>query len=76
MGASARLEPRSMVGRLFLTIVGVLLMIVPPFVFDLLNLTSRFQNLVIAGIELPALAIGLVMLYLGVKGPETSRRAS
>lgn len=76
MGSGAKLGPRSMVGRLVLATVGVLLMIGPPFVFDLLNLTSRFQNLVIAGIELPALAVGLVMLCLGVKEPETSRRAS
>ena len=52
-------------------VVGALLMIAPPFAFALLNLTSRFDNVVIAGIELPALAVGLAMLYLGFREPKS-----
>jgi len=71
MGAGGKPTTRGTAARLVLTVVGALLMIAPPFAFALLNLASRFQNIVIAGIELPALAVGLAMLYLALKEPKS-----
>jgi hypothetical protein len=76
MSTGAKPEPGTMVGRLALTIAGMVLMVAPPFVFDLLKLSSRFQNAIIAGIELLALVVGFVLLYLGVKEPRPSERRS
>jgi len=71
MGAGGKPATRTMTGQLVLTVAGALLIIAPPFAFALLNLTSRFQNIVIAGIELPALAVGLAMLYLAFREPKS-----
>jgi hypothetical protein len=76
MSTDAKLEPRAMAGRLFLTIAGMLLMFVPPFAFELTRLSSQFQNGIIAGIELSALVVGLVLLYLGVREPKPARSKS
>ena len=75
MGAGGKPATRGMAGRLVLTALGALLMIAPPFAFALLKLTSRFQNIVIAGIELPALAVGLAMLYLAFREPKSGSRS-
>jgi len=72
VGAGGKPATRGMAGRLVLMVVGALLMIAPPFAFALLNLTSRFDNVVIAGIELPALAVGLAMLYLAFSEPKSA----
>lgn len=76
MSAGAKAEPRSTVARLAFTIAGVLLMIAPPFVFNLLKLTSSFQNVIIAGIELPVLVAGFVLLYFCIRQPGSPKRGS
>ena len=76
MSAVTKLEPRSMAARLILTLAGVLLMIAPPYAFDLLNLTPQFQNTTIAVIELVLLVVGLALLYLGVREPKPTESES
>jgi hypothetical protein len=72
MSADIKREPRSMVARLTLTIVGALLMVVPSYLVDLLNLSSRLQSMMLAGIELSFLVVGLALLYLAFRGQESS----
>ena len=72
MSADIKREPRSMVARLTLTIVGALLMVVPSYLVDLLNLSSRLQSMTLAGIELGFLVVGFALLYLAFRGQESS----
>jgi uncharacterized membrane protein YwzB len=72
MSADIKREPRSMVARLALTIVGALLMVVPSYLVDLLNLSSRLQTMTLAGIELGFLVVGFALLYLAFRGQESS----
>lgn len=74
MTAGTKYQPRSTIGRLILTVVGVLLMVGPPYAFQMLSLTPRFQTTTIAGIELSSLVVGFVLLYLALKerGPPES----
>ena len=62
--------------RLLLTVVGVLLMIAPPFSILGLDLVYRLQNTIIAAIELPCLVVGFVLLYLGLREQESKERES
>ncbi len=68
MSADVKREPQSMMVRLVLMVAGALLMVGTPFVFEMLNLTARFQNTMIFGIELVFLAVGFVLLYLAFRG--------
>jgi hypothetical protein len=64
-------EPRSMVARLALTIVGALLMVVPSYLVDIMNLSSRLQSMMLAGVELVLLIVGFALLYLAFRGQES-----
>lgn len=65
-----------MAARLVLTVVGVLLMIGPPFAIQTLNLLSRYQHTIIAAIELPCLVVGFVLVYLAFRERESPERES
>lgn len=70
MSANAKREPQSMMVRLALMVVGALLMVGTPFAFEILNLTARFQNTMIFGIELVFLVVGFILLYLAFRGQQ------
>ena len=72
MGADVKREPLSMVARLVLTILGALLRVAPPYAVELLNLSSRLQSTMLAGVELGSLVVGLVLLYLAFRGQESA----
>ena len=76
LSAITKLGPRSMAARLILTVAGVLLMIGPPYAFDLLNLSPRFPNTTIAVVELVLLVVGLALLYLGIREPKPAESES
>jgi hypothetical protein len=61
-----------MIVRLALTVVGALLMVVPSYLVDILNLSSRLQSMMLAGMELGFLVVGFALLYLAFKGQEFS----
>lgn len=73
MSADVKREPRSVISRLVFTVVGALLMVGPPFAFEILNLSTRLQSTIILAAELVSLVVGLVLLYLAFRGqkPET-----
>jgi hypothetical protein len=71
MGA-AGLRGRSMIAQLALTVVGVLLMLGPPYVLVFANLTARFQLRTIAAVELASVVVGFVLLYLGLRERKSS----
>ena len=68
MSADVKREPRSASVRLVLTIVGALLMVGPPYAFEMLGLSARFQSTIVAAIEFVCLAAGLALLFLAFKG--------
>jgi hypothetical protein len=70
MSANVKREPRSMAVRLTLTVVGALLMVGPPFAFEVSGLSGRLERTVVVTIELVLLAVGFVLLYLALKGQE------
>ena len=72
MNANVKREPQSMAVRLTLTVVGALLMVGPPFAFAVSGLSGRLERTVVVAIELALLAIGFVLLYLALKGQESS----
>ena len=61
-----------MVTQLALTAAGVLLLLGPPYVIKILNITSRLQNTIIAVVELLSVAIGFVLLYFVFRKHELS----
>jgi uncharacterized membrane protein len=61
-----------MIARVVLTIVGALLMVGPPYAFEILELSSRFQRTMIISVEFVSLAVGFVLLYLSFKGQESA----
>jgi hypothetical protein len=71
MSADIKREPRSMIARLTLTIVGALLMVAPSYLVDVLNLSSRLQSMMLAGVELAFLVVGFALLYLAFRGQES-----
>lgn len=71
MGA-ARLQARSMIPQLALAVVGVLLMLGPPYVLVFAKLTARFQPETIAALELASVVVGFVLLYLGLRERKSS----
>jgi hypothetical protein len=71
MSAGIKRGPRSMIGRLGLTIVGALLMVAPSYLVDILNLSNRLQSMTVAGIELVLLVVGFAVLYLGLRGQKS-----
>jgi uncharacterized membrane protein len=73
MSAGIKREPRSMIARLALTIVGALLMVAPSYLVDILNLSNRLQSMTLAGMELVLLVIGFALLYLGLRGQKSSQ---
>ena len=62
--------------RLVFMVVGVALMIVPPYAFQMLNLVGKLQNLMILAIELVSLVVGLALLYLAFRERGASERES
>jgi len=62
--------------RLVFMVVGVVLMLVPPYAFQMLNLVGKLQNLMIVAIELVSLVVGLVLLYLAFRERGASERKS
>jgi hypothetical protein len=72
MSADIKREPRSMAMRLAFTIVGALLMVGPPYAFEMLDLSSRLQSTTIAAMELGSLVVGFVLLFLAFKGQESA----
>jgi len=72
MGLPASLQARGMITRLALTVVGVLLMVGPPYALAFTRMSDRFQLEAIAGVELVFLVFGFVLLYLGLKEPKSS----
>jgi len=58
--------------RLALTVVGALLMVGPPYAFEVLDLSSRLQGTMIAAMELVSLVVGFVLLFLAFKGQESA----
>jgi hypothetical protein len=60
-----------MIARLALTIVGALLMVAPPYLVDILNLSSRLESMMLAGVELALLIVGFALLYLALRGLES-----
>jgi len=71
MVAGEKSKQLSMITRLLLTIAGVLLMVGPPYAFEMLNLTPVFQKTMMAGMMLLSLAVGFVLLYLALRGRES-----
>jgi hypothetical protein len=67
LSADAKPVKRSVTARLMLTVVGALLMIGPPYAFEMLYLRSGFGSAVIAAIELTSLAVGFVLLYVALR---------
>jgi hypothetical protein len=72
MSADVKRKPPSMIMRLALTIVGALLMVGPPYAFEVLELSGRFQRTIVVAVELVSLVVGLVLLYLAFKGQESA----
>jgi hypothetical protein len=72
MNANVKREPRSMNMRLALTVVGALLMIGSPYAFQLSGLSGRLERTLIVAMELVLLVVGFVLLYLALKGQESS----
>ena len=72
MSADIKRQPRSPIVRLVLTIVGALLMVAPPFTVEVLNLSSRLQGMMLAGLELGFLAVGFALLFLAFRGQGSS----
>jgi len=72
MSADVKREPQSMIVQLVLTVAGALLMVGAPFTFEVLNLTSRLQNTMVAAAELVSLVVGLMLLYLAFRGRESA----
>jgi uncharacterized membrane protein len=72
MSADIKGQPRSPIVRLVLTIVGASLLVAPPYVLEVLNLSSRLQSTMVAAIELVSLVVGFVLLYLAFRGQESS----
>ena len=72
MNAGARVEQRSMVTQLALTVAGVLLLVGSPYIIEILNLASRLQNTIIAVVELISVVVGFVLLYLAFRKHELS----
>ena len=70
MNANVKREPQSMAVRLTLTVLGALLMVLPPYTFSVSGLSGRLERTIVVAIELVLLAIGLVLLYLAFKGQE------
>jgi hypothetical protein len=48
-------------------------MVAPSYLVDVLNLGNRLQSMTLAGIDLVLLVIGFALLYLGLRGQESSR---
>jgi uncharacterized membrane protein len=65
-----------MVTQLVMTIVGALLMVGPSYTLEVLHLSSRFHRSMIAAIELGSLVVGLVLLFLALRGHEPSVKKS
>jgi hypothetical protein len=72
MSADIKRKPLSMIPRFILTILGALLMVAPPYLVDVLNLSRRLQSMMLAGVELGSLAVGLVLLFLAFRGQGSS----
>ena len=72
MNAGARVEQRSIVTQLALTVAGVLLLVGSPYIIEILNLASRLQNTIIAVVELISVVVGFVLLYLAFRKHELS----
>jgi len=70
MSADSRSQPRRMIAQLVLTIAGALLMVGPSYALEVLHLSSRFHRSIIAAIELGSLVVGLVLLFLALRGHE------
>jgi hypothetical protein len=68
MSANKEARPLGMITQLVLTIAGALLMVGPPYIFEVLNLSSRFHRSMIATIELASLVAGLVLLFFAFRG--------
>jgi hypothetical protein len=68
MSADVKRESQSTIVRLVLAVAGALLMVGPPFTFEILNLTSRLQSTTVAAVELVSLVVGLVVLYVAFRG--------
>jgi len=62
----------STIARLLLTVLGVLLMVGPPYAVAFLGLVARFQIEIIAGMLLASVVVGLVLIYLGAREHEAS----
>jgi len=76
LSAETKPEIRMTAARLVFTVVGVVLMIVPPYAFQMLNLVGRLQNVMIVAIELVSLVVGLALLYLAFRERGASERKS
>jgi hypothetical protein len=72
VNAGARVEQRSIVTQLALTVAGVLLLVGSPYIIEILNLASRLQNTIIAVVELISVVVGFVLLYLAFRKHELS----
>ena len=60
-----------MLARLALSVVGVLLMVGPAYTVSLLDLVDRLQPEILAAVQVTSLAIGLLLLYVGVGGRQS-----
>jgi hypothetical protein len=72
MVVAVGLQRRSMIVRLTFTVVGVLLMLGPPYALVFAKLTARFQPEMIAAVELASVVVGFVLLYLGLRERKSS----
>jgi hypothetical protein len=72
MSANVKRGPQSVTSRLGLTLVGALLMIGSPYVVEMSGLAARLERTLVAAIELVALAVGFVCLYLSFKRQNSS----
>jgi len=72
MNANVKREPQSMAVRLTLTVVGALLMVGSPYALQVSGLSGRLGRTMVIAIELVLLAVGFVLLYLALKGQESS----
>lgn len=71
MSADVKHVPLGKATQLFLTVLGALLMVVPPFVLAGLRLSS-LETATLAAVELVCLAVGFVLLYLVFRGQGSS----
>jgi len=71
MNADAKRVPLGKAMQLLLTVLGTLLMVVPPFALAALGLSS-LETTTLAGVEFGSFAVGFVLLYFALRGQGSS----